>query len=152
MTVSAITGTTISSMRMVETTMRWPCCAATIPDGCSSTVLQPASNEAGSKHNARTKFEVDMSKCDTCIVGCSKQDAHNLGVTGARGHWTFCPIAANLAKCDAARCRSDFGSCPTHQLCPTSIKTHCRSTFPDTMHDMGARTIRRSHPAKSQSA
>src|SRR5205085_2409945 len=33
--------------------MRWPCCAATTPDGCSSTVLQPASSKAGRRHSPR---------------------------------------------------------------------------------------------------
>ena len=41
-----MTGITISSIRNVDCTIRWLCCAATEPDGFSNTLLQPDSNAA----------------------------------------------------------------------------------------------------------
>src|SRR4030088_2616564 len=121
MTVRAITGTTTSSISTVDATIRWPCCAATAPDGCKSTMLQPASRKAGRAHRTRASFKVDMPKYAGDSIGAHSGLAHNLGPAAAHGHWTFCPIAATLAECDATRCRTDFRSSPD---APIMSNTH----------------------------
>jgi hypothetical protein len=47
--VRAMTGTMISSISIVDTTISRPCWAATSPDGFSTTMLQPASRAASTR-------------------------------------------------------------------------------------------------------
>ena len=115
--------------------IRSRCCAATSPDGCSTTMLQPPSSRAAAAARARA---VDgMIRGWTCRIGYTAgSDLSGTSAVACR-HWTFCPIAVRDAHGAQAYADRDIPARPTK---PSSTVRH-RGRLPPKPHGRRCRHV-----------